>query len=127
VGFVDEALWRSVEPGTPSPRRRLDAVRRFRDAGFDVAVLMAPILPGLTDSDDQIEATVAAIARAGATSIPPIGLHLRPGAREWYLAWLRREHPDLVPLYRQRYRGGSYLDAEFQKRLGERVHDAARR
>src|SRR4029453_15868700 len=50
VGSVDEAVWRSVEPGTPSPRRRLDAVRRFADAGFAVHVLMAPILPGITDS-----------------------------------------------------------------------------
>jgi DNA repair photolyase len=127
VGFVDEALWRSVEPGTPSPRRRLDAVRRFREAGFDVAVLMAPILPGLTDSDDQIEATVAAIARAGATSITPIALHLRPGAREWYLAWLARERADLLPFYRRLYGRGSYLAADYQKALSARVHDAARR
>ena len=66
VGFVDEEMWRTVEPGTPSPRRRLDAVRQFADAGFDVHVLMAPILPGLTDTDESIDATVAAIAAAGA-------------------------------------------------------------
>src|SRR5215813_7300710 len=62
VGFVDEAIWREVEPGTPSPRRRLDAVRQFADAGFAVTVLMAPILPGLTDTDESIESTVEAIA-----------------------------------------------------------------
>ena len=62
VGFVDETLWRTVEPGTPSPRRRLDAVRTLTDAGFSVGVLMAPILPFLSDSDESIDRTVAAIA-----------------------------------------------------------------
>ena len=61
VGFVDESMWRAVESGTPSPRRRLDAVRRLADAGFAVGVLMAPILPGLTDTDESVEETVAAI------------------------------------------------------------------
>ncbi|MEH1015520.1 Rv2578c family radical SAM protein [Micromonospora sp. CPCC 206060] len=127
VGFVDEALWRTVEPGTPSPRRRLAAVRMLSDAGFDVGVLMAPVLPGLTDTDDSIEETVAAIAAAGATGVTPLALHLRPGAREWYAAWLAREFPGLVPRYRELFRGGSYLPATYQRELTARVRIAARR
>ena len=127
VGFVDEAMWRSVESGTPSPRRRLDAVRKLTDAGFAVGVLMAPILPGLTDTDESIEETVAAIAAAGASSVTPLALHLRPGAREWYAAWLTREHPHLAPRYRELFRGGSYLPQAYQHELGARVRMAARR
>lgn len=127
VGFVNERLWRSVEPGAPSPRRRLDVVRTFADAGFAVGVLMAPILPGLTDTDESIEETVAAVAAAGAVSVTPLPLHLRPGAREWYFAWLRREHPRLVPRYRELYRGGSYLPRSYQQQLVERVRAVARR
>jgi DNA repair photolyase len=127
VGFVDEQVWRTVEPGTPSPRRRLDAVRRFADAGFAVHVLMAPILPGLTDTDESIDATVAAIGAAGAGGVSPLMLHLRPGAREWYLAWLARGHPDLVPRYRELYRGGSYAPKAYQREVSERVAAAARR
>jgi DNA repair photolyase len=127
VGFVDEAMWRAVEPGTPSPRRRLDAVRALTDAGFAVGVLMAPILPGLTDSDESIEDTVAAIAAAGAVSVTPLPLHLRPGAREWYAAWLTREHPHLAPRYRQLYGNGSYLPQAYQREIGARVRMAARR
>lgn len=127
VGFVDEALWRSVEAGTPSPRRRLDAVRTLTDAGFDVGVLMAPILPGLTDTDESIDATVAAIAAAGAASVTPLALHLRPGAREWYSAWLAREFPHLVPRYRELFRGGSYLPQSYQREVTARVRRAARR
>jgi DNA repair photolyase len=127
IGFVDESLWRSVESGTPSPRRRLDTVRRLTDAGFAVSVLMAPILPGLTDTDECIERTVRAIAAAGAASISPIPLHLRPGAREWYLGWLGRHHPHLLPQYRDLYGRGSYLAASYQRDLSQRVGQAVRR
>jgi DNA repair photolyase len=127
VGFVDPTTWRAVEPGTPSPRRRLDAVRRFTDAGFAVGVLMAPILPGLTDNDESIEETVAAIAAAGAASITPIPLHLRPGAREWYGGWLARAHPELVPRYRELFRRGSYSPRDYQREVVARVRTAARR
>ncbi|SCF44262.1 DNA repair photolyase [Micromonospora purpureochromogenes] len=127
VGFVDEALWRAVEPGTPSPRRRLDAVRALTEAGFEVGVLMAPILPGLSDSDESIDATVAAVAAAGAASVTPMALHLRPGAREWYAHWLAREFPHLVPRYRELYRAGAYAPQAYQRELTARVRIAARR
>ncbi|MEQ7008633.1 Rv2578c family radical SAM protein [Actinopolymorpha sp. B17G11] len=127
VGFVDDALWRSVEPGTPSPRRRLDAVRTLTDAGFTVGVLMAPILPFLTDTDESIDATVAAIAESGAASVTPLLLHLRPGAREWYAAWLDQAFPHLAPRYRALYRRGSYLPKDYQHDVTERVKKAVRR
>ena len=127
IGFVDEAMWRSVERGTPSPRRRLDAVRTMSDAGFAVSVLMAPILPGLTDTDESIDATVKAIAESGAASVTPLPLHLRPGAREWYLAWLADVHPELVPRYRRLFGSGSYQADAAQRDTTARVRMVARR
>jgi DNA repair photolyase len=127
VGSIDEAVWREAEPGTPSPRRRLDAVRQFADAGFGVSVLMAPILPGLTDTDESVESTVDAIAAAGARAVVPITLHLRPGTREWYSTWLARTHPELVERYRSLYRGGSYAPKAYQREVAARVYTAARR
>jgi DNA repair photolyase len=127
VGFVDETIWRLVEPGTPSPRRRLDAVRRFTDAGFDVGVLMAPILPGLTDSDESIDETVRAIAEAGATSVTPLPLNLRSGAREWYLGFLERYRPALHAHYLRLFRSSAYLPAAEQREIVARVRIAARR
>ncbi|WP_432985338.1 intein-containing Rv2578c family radical SAM protein [Dactylosporangium sp. CA-233914] len=127
VGFLDETLWRTVEPGTPSPLRRLDAIRRLSDNGFAVGVLMAPILPGLTDTQDSIDATVAALSAAGAASIVPLVLHLRPGAREWYRSWLLREHPHLAPRYSELYGNGSYAPQPYQREITARVRLAARR
>ena len=127
VGFLDETVWRAAEPGTPSPRRRLDAVRRLTDAGLRVGVLMAPILPGLTDTEESIDETVAAVAAAGATGVTPLPLHLRPGAREWYAAWLAREYPALLPRYRELFGRGSYLPRVYQDEIGARVRMVARR
>ncbi|QBI56369.1 radical SAM protein [Streptomonospora litoralis] len=127
VGSLDEEVRRSAEPGTPRPESRLDVVRRCAERGLRCSVLMAPILPGLTDSPEQIESTVAAIADSGAASVTPIMLHLRPGAREWYLQWLAREHPHLVPRYRELYRRGAYAPKPYRDLVSSRVHDAARR
>jgi DNA repair photolyase len=127
IGFLDQTVWRSVESGAPSPQRRLDVVRRLTDAGFPVAVLIAPILPGLTDTAESIDQTVSAIAAAGAASVTPIPLHLRPGAREWYAAWLTSTHPHLAPRYRELYGNGSYSPQTYQDEIGARVRMAARR
>jgi DNA repair photolyase len=127
VGFLDEDLWRLVESGTPSPKRRLSAVRELADAGLRIAVLMAPILPGLTDSEDVVDSTVAAIAAAGAASVTPIVLHLRPGAREWYLGWLHKHRPDLIPLYVKVYGDRAYSSTDYQRLITARVRRASRR
>jgi DNA repair photolyase len=127
VGSVDAGLWRRVEPGTPSPRARLRMVRTLTDAGFRVGVLMAPILPHLGDSPGRLEETVRAIAESGASSLTPLVLHLRPGAREWYHRWLAREHPDLVPVYRDLYGSGSYAQAAYRRRISATVAMLARR
>jgi DNA repair photolyase len=88
---------------------------------------MAPILPGITDTDESIDATVAAIAAAGAVGVSPLILHLRPGAREWYAAWLGATHPELVERYRQIYGNGSYAPKAYQREVSGRVVMAARR
>jgi DNA repair photolyase len=126
VGFVDERLWRAVEPGTPHPRRRLEACRRITDSGIACGVLMAPILPYLSDSPEQLEAAVREIAASGATHVTPIVLHLRPGAREWFLGWLSREHPRLVPRYLELYGRGAYAPQAYQERVSAQVRELAR-
>ncbi|MDS1269057.1 Rv2578c family radical SAM protein [Lipingzhangella sp. LS1_29] len=127
VPFVDRDLARSFEPGAASPPARLRICSRLEQAGLGCAVLMAPILPFLSDSPRQLEATVAQLAAAGARSITPIVLHLRPGAREWYFTWLRQHHPDLVGRYEELYRGGAYAPKSYQRRITEQVRELAER
>ncbi|RJK96295.1 Rv2578c family radical SAM protein [Vallicoccus soli] len=127
VGFLDEDLWRLLEPGTPSPRRRLEVCARLNDAGVPCGVLMAPVVPGLSDSPAEVERTVRAIADAGATHVTPLLLHLRPGAREWFLAWLDAHHPRLRPLYDRLYGRGAYAPRAYQDEVRARVLAAAER
>lgn len=125
VGFVDPELWRTVEPGTPAPERRLDVVRTLTEHGLGCGVLMAPVIPFLSDSPAQLRDTVRAIAASGATSVTPLVLHLRPGAREWFMAWLGREHPYLVRRYERLYADGAYAPKWYQRRITRQVHDLA--
>jgi len=110
-----------AEPGAPPPDKRLEAVRRLSEAGVRCGVLIAPVLPGLSDSDDQLRAVAQACFEAGAVSVTPVALHLRPGVREHYLGWLARTRPDLMDLYAQRFRKGSYQAQAEQHRITEVV------
>jgi DNA repair photolyase len=121
LGVHDERLHQLVEPGTPSPRARLDLVRAIRDAGLPCGVLVAPVLPWLTDGEAELDTALARLAEARASGVSVIPLHLRPGAREWFFAWLEREYPELVPRYRRLYRRGAYVPAEYRYWLRERV------
>ncbi|MFH8366836.1 Rv2578c family radical SAM protein [Streptomyces sp. NPDC018031] len=125
VGFTDRELWRTVEPGTPSPERRLEVVRTLAAHGIPCTVLMAPVIPFLGDTPGQLRATVRAVAAAGAVSVTPLVLHLRPGAREWFTAWLTRHHPGLVRRYQALYGDGAYAPKWYQRRITRQVHELA--
>ena len=127
AGFVDKELWRCLEPGTPSPERRLGACAALNEAGLRCGVLMGPVVPFLSDSPAQLAAAVRRIAASGAVHVTPIVLHLRPGTREWYLRWLSRHHPELLPRYRGLYRRGSYAPKDYQAEITGRVRELARR
>ncbi len=114
IGTLDEQAWRTSEPGTPPPLQRVEAVRRLNEAGVDCGVLVAPVLPGISDAPEQLEAVVRACIGAGATSISTVILHLRPGVRELFLPWLQRERPDLVETYAALYASPSgYAPQEY--------------
>jgi DNA repair photolyase len=121
LALLDEELHATLEPGTPTPRARLELVRRIRAAGLPCGVLVAPILPYLTDSDAHLEALVGQLAAAGATGISGIALYLRPGTREWFFAWLRRTHPELVDRYEQLYGRGAYVPNSYADDLRRRL------
>jgi DNA repair photolyase len=114
VGTVDEKVWKETEPGTPHPRRRLEAVARLNEGGVPTGVLLAPILPGLSDAPEQVAEVAQAAREAGAVSVSPIVLHLRPGVREHYLGWLGQAYPELAGLYARLY-PRSYAPKAYQE------------
>jgi DNA repair photolyase len=100
---VDRELARRIEPRAPTPHARLQAVRRLRDGGIPVGVNVMPILPGITDAPDQLDALVRAIGDAGADSIGACALRLRQTARKRYFPFLTEEFPELEQRYRATY------------------------
>jgi DNA repair photolyase len=126
IGTLDEAVWKATEPGTPHPRRRVEAVRKLNEAGIPTGVLVAPILPGLSDRPEQLEEVTQACLDAGATSVTPIALHLRPGVKEHFLGFLDGHDPALASRLRARYGTRSYLPPGDQAAITAPVHAVLR-
>lgn len=121
IAVMDDALQSTLEPGTPSASARLATVTAARELGLDVAVFMMPVLPFLTDSAEALEAAIAKISAAGATSVTYSALHLRPGVKEWFARWLSQTRPDLIPQYRALYGDGSYAPKSYRQALAARA------
>lgn len=117
----DPELAAHIEPGTPSPKARLDLVKAIVDAGLSCHVMVAPVLPFLTDSRQHLDTLFGSLAAAGASGVTVIPLHLRGSTRGWFLSWLAQEHPALMRRYRRLYGRGAYVAPEYSQWLDERV------
>ena len=115
LALGDEVLRRRMEPGVPSVRGRLDFIGSIRDAGLPCGVMVAPVLPWLTDSTEQLDHLLTLLSEAGATGVTPLVLHLRPGVKEWFMKWLAYDHPALVSRYESLYAHGSYVAPSYQR------------
>lgn len=125
VPTLDDRVWRTTEPGTAPPASRLEAVRRLAEAGIHVGVGIAPILPGLSDRPEQLEAVVREARAAGAASIWASVVHLRPGVREHFLEALGNDWPGEVAQYEALFASRAYLPAALSTPITEPVRRAA--
>jgi DNA repair photolyase len=105
IPTLDPEIWRKTEPGTAPPRQRLRALERLAAAGINVGVSMMPLLPGLSDGEEQLAEVVRAARDAGACQLWAGMLRLSPGTREHFLAHLAKDWPEQLPLYERLYRG----------------------
>ena len=114
VPTVDEEAWRALEPGTAHPLQRLRAVRTLADAGIEVGVLLAPVVPGLTSQPAKLERTIKTIADHGARFCGATVMHLEGGTRDHFLRFLAESFPTLAPrvdrLYAGKYAPKPYRD-----------------
>jgi DNA repair photolyase len=126
IPTLDEKAWRASEPHTPHPRKRIEAVAELNRAGIPTGVLVAPLMPGINDSPEQVEEILALCAEAGATSIGGICLHLRGEVRDIVMDWLRSYRPDLVPRYERLYARGAYAPQAERERISGLVRQGSR-
>jgi DNA repair photolyase len=121
VPTIDERAWRATEPHTPNPRARLEAVGELTRAGIRTGVLIAPLMPGINDSPEQVARILELASEAGAAYVTGIALHLRGEVKDVFLSWLKAERPELMPLYKRLYHG-AYAPPEERRRLAALVN-----
>lgn len=121
LAIGDEGLQQAMEPGTPTPRARLSLIRAAREAGLECGVLVAPIMPWLTDGTDHLDGLLRDLAGAGASWVTTIPLHLRGPVRPLMMRWLAEHRPALVAKYRRLYGEGAYVPEEYRRWLQDRV------
>ncbi|HEV2875145.1 MAG TPA: radical SAM protein, partial [Thermoleophilaceae bacterium] len=126
IPTLDEKAWRASEPHTPHPRKRIEAVAELNRAGIPTGVLIAPLMPGINDSPEQVEEILELCAEAGAVSIGGICLHLRGEVRDIVMDWLRSYRPDLVPRYESLYARGAYAPKAERARISRLVRQGRR-
>ena len=121
IPTLDEKAWRATEPRTPHPRARIEAVAELNRQGIPCGVLIAPLMPGINDSPEQVERILELCAEAGAVDVGGICLHLRGEVRGLWFDWLRSQRPDLVPLYERLYARGAYAPKAERERISALV------
>jgi DNA repair photolyase len=128
VPTLDEDAWRATEPHTPSPSARLDAVAELRKRGIDSGVLIAPLMPGINDTPDQVQPIVKRAKEADATFLGGVALHLRDEVRDVFFGWLEAKRPDLLPRYEQLYSDTrAYMRPEQRQQVNSVVRGWGRR
>ncbi|MCK0438786.1 Rv2578c family radical SAM protein [Gordonia alkaliphila] len=121
LAMLDDDLRKQLDPGAPSPRARLELITALAEAGFRPHVMVAPVVPYLTDDTAALDALLGALAEAGAERITAFPLHLRGATAGIFMEWLGEHHPALVRRYRSLYSRSGYVRAEYSARLREKL------
>ncbi len=123
VTTVRPRLARMLEPGAPRPDLRLAAVRKLREAGLRVGVNAMPILPGIPDREEDLDAVFAAAREAGAEWIGAQVLFLMPSSLRQFLPFVEEKFPKLARQYRKWYGRAGYAPEEYRKQISARVRE----
>lgn len=121
LASLDAPLLRRIEPRTPIPEARLRTMAKLADAGLDVGLLAAPILPALTDDEPALRALFTAAHRAGARWATGEPLRLGRATRHTLLPWLERERPHLAERYRRHYGTRNGVGRDYAAALQARI------
>jgi DNA repair photolyase len=114
---LDRELARKLEPRAPTPESRVRALARLRAAGIDAGINCMPVLPGITDDPQQLEALIERVAEAGATYVGACALRLQSTARRRYLPFIDEHFPHLSERYRRTYADGHEAGDRYREGL----------
>jgi DNA repair photolyase len=112
ITTMDDEIWRLIEPTTPKPWKRIQALRVLHERGIRTGVSLSPILPGLTDDRAHLETVVSEAVKAGVDCVWGAPVRLAPGVKDYYFDFIKREYPQLAGRYRALYQH-TYATAEY--------------
>ncbi|HEX8926574.1 MAG TPA: radical SAM protein, partial [Terriglobales bacterium] len=119
ITTLDPQLARILEPRAPRPDLRLHALEELRKAGIEAGVIVAPVLPAITDQPESLEAIVASCKKAHGCYIFANALFLKSCSASVFLPFIEREFPHLLQQYKKRFARSSFTSSEYRKRLSE--------
>lgn len=105
ITTLNNDLWQRLEPGTPPPQKRLQALEKLVSAGVNAGVLLAPIIPGITDDEDNLREVTCQAAEHGARFLSGTTLYLKQGTKEHFFSFLGDNYPRLLTPYKRMYPG----------------------
>jgi DNA repair photolyase len=114
---TDRELARRLEPRAPTPEARLRAITRLRAHGIEVGVNVMPVLPGITDAPQLLDALVRAVAETRASYLGACALRLQSAARQRYLPFIEAEFPQLAARYRSTYGRSAQVGERYRQGL----------
>jgi DNA repair photolyase len=123
----DVELARILEPRAPRPDLRFRTVRRLRQAGLRTGILCSPLMPGITDNAQALDAMCRLASEAGASFLSAQPLFLKPCSKGTFLAFVHEHFPELDSSYAQRYDAGAFVSKAYQKRVSDLVAAVARK
>ena len=122
---MDEKLAKQIEPGAPSPNKRLETLKACSDSGFLCGLNAMPLLPFISDTDEELEKIISAAKEFGAHYILIAGLTLfgndERDSKQLVFKFLRNSHPDLLEKYELMYAGTDYSSWKYQQELRNKV------
>jgi DNA repair photolyase len=127
ITTADAALARKLEPRAPRPDLRFAAVKKLREAGLTAGVLCSPLLPGINDSLQSLEAVSSRAAAAGASFLGAHPLFLKSCSRPTWLSFVREHFPHLAEEYARRYATMDFADRAYRQCMESIVRQLCRK
>ena len=127
ITTADADLARKLEPRAPRPDLRFAAVKKLREAGLTAGVLCSPLLPGINDGLQSLEAVSSRAAAAGASFLGAHPLFLKSCSRPTWLSFVREHFPHLAEEYARRYATADFADRAYRQRLDSLVRQLCRK
>jgi len=124
ISTLDEKLAKILEPGASKPIERLETMKKCKEEGFFSGICFIPVLPFLSDSEEELERTIGTVKEYGADFIFVGSLTLfgkgPADCKTLYYKFLEKYYPELVPKYKSLYRIFFAPPKEYQKELDEK-------